>query len=221
MENKTGAFIAQLRKEHNLTQKELAEKINVTDKAISRWETGKGFPEVSLLLPLADTLNISVNELLTGEKVEKEKIIDNSNKVIVETIKKSNREFNILSIVIFVIFFIVQLAIYYGVPLTAGPGDDMGVIFFAVIATFINSISMGFIKNKLKFLVPVLTAILFVPTGFIEFKNVAPFDGEELALYTFVFLVLSLSGMLLGMFIKFIIDLMKKHIDKKRNNRIS
>ncbi|MDE5964967.1 MAG: helix-turn-helix domain-containing protein, partial [Eubacterium sp.] len=52
MDNKTGSFIAQLRKEHNLTQKELAEKINVTDKAISRWETGKGLPEVSLLIPL-------------------------------------------------------------------------------------------------------------------------------------------------------------------------
>ena len=218
MENKTGAFIAQLRKENKLTQKELAKKINVTDKAISRWETGKGFPEVSLLIPLSNALDISVNELLTGERVEQEKIIDHSNKVIVETIKQSKREFNILTIVMFVIFFIVQLAIYYGVPLTAGPGDDMGIIFFAVIATFINSISTGFIKNKLKFLIPILTAILFVPTGFIEFKNVAPFDGEELAIYTFVFLALSLSGMLLGMFIKFVIDFIKKYTDK-RNSR--
>ncbi len=92
MENKTGAFIAQLRKENNLTQKELAEKINVTDKAVSRWETGKGFPEVSLLIPLSDALDISVNELLTGERIEKEKIIDNSNKIIVETITKTNND---------------------------------------------------------------------------------------------------------------------------------
>lgn len=215
MENKTGAFIAQLRKENHLTQKELAEKINVTDKAVSRWETCKGFPEVSLLIPLSNVLDISVNELLTGERVEKERIIDHSNQVIVETIKKSDREFNILSVVIFVIFIIVQLAVYYGVPLTAGPGDDMGFIFFAVIATFVNSISMGFIKSKFKLLIPILTALMFVPTGFIEFQNIASVDGEELAIYTFVFLVLSLFGLLLGMFIKFLMDLIKKHIDKK------
>lgn len=219
MENKTGAFIAQLRKEKHLTQKELAEKINVTDKAISRWETGKGFPEVSLLIPLSNVLDISVNELLTGEKVEKEKIIDNSNQVIVETIRKSNREFHILSIVIFVIFVLVQLAVYYGVPLTAGLGDDMGYIFFAVLATFINSISIGFLKSRLKFFVPVLTAILFLPTGMITFENIAHFDSEELALYTFVYLVLSFLGLLLGIFIKFIINLIKKLIDRKRNNR--
>lgn len=53
MENKTGSFIAQLRKEHNLTQKELAEKINVTDKAISRWETGRTAELKEVRLPSA------------------------------------------------------------------------------------------------------------------------------------------------------------------------
>jgi len=66
---KTGAFIAELRKEKSLTQKELAEKLSISDKTVSKWETGKGLPEVSLMLPLCKMLEISVNELLTGERL--------------------------------------------------------------------------------------------------------------------------------------------------------
>ena len=61
-QEKIGKFILQLRKERNLTQKELAEKIGVTDRAISKWENGRGMPELSLIKPLCDELDISVNE---------------------------------------------------------------------------------------------------------------------------------------------------------------
>ena len=64
-----GAFVAQLRKEQELTQKELADRLNVTDKAVSKWETGKGFPDVKLLEPLAQALDISVIELFSGENI--------------------------------------------------------------------------------------------------------------------------------------------------------
>ena len=65
-----GAFIAQLRKEQELTQKELADKLNVTDKAVSKWETGKGFPDVKLLEPLAQALGVSLVELMQGRRQE-------------------------------------------------------------------------------------------------------------------------------------------------------
>ena len=65
-----GAFIAQLRKEQGLTQKELADKLNVTDKAVSKWETGKGFPDVKLLEPLARALGVSLVELMQGKRQE-------------------------------------------------------------------------------------------------------------------------------------------------------
>lgn len=55
---KTGNFIKQLRNQQNLTQKQLADKLGCTDKAVSRWETGKGFPDVSYLLDLAEILNV-------------------------------------------------------------------------------------------------------------------------------------------------------------------
>lgn len=63
-----GHFVAQLRKEHALTQKELADRLHVTDKAVSKWETGKGFPDLKLLEPLAQILDVSLVELLQGER---------------------------------------------------------------------------------------------------------------------------------------------------------
>jgi transcriptional regulator with XRE-family HTH domain len=69
-QEKIGKFIAELRREMGLTQRELAEKLSVSDKTVSKWECGKGLPEVSLMLPLCEVLGITVNELLSGEKLE-------------------------------------------------------------------------------------------------------------------------------------------------------
>lgn len=70
MDAKTfGAFIAQCRREKNMTQAELAIKLNVTDKAVSRWERGIGFPDISTIEPLASALEISVLELMKSERV--------------------------------------------------------------------------------------------------------------------------------------------------------
>ena len=67
---KTGALIAQIRKEIGLTQKQLADKIGVSNATVSKWETAKGFPDISLLEPLAGALGISVSEILAGERLE-------------------------------------------------------------------------------------------------------------------------------------------------------
>ncbi|WP_455484766.1 helix-turn-helix domain-containing protein [Eubacterium sp.] len=73
-QEKTGKFIAELRKENNMTQMELADKLKVTDRAISKWENGRGLPDVSLFEPLCKELNISINELLKGEKIKENNI---------------------------------------------------------------------------------------------------------------------------------------------------
>ena len=69
---KTGALIAAARKEKNMTQKELAQALHVSDRAVSKWERGAGFPDVSLLEPLADALGLSVLDLLRGEETAAE-----------------------------------------------------------------------------------------------------------------------------------------------------
>ena len=68
-----GRFIAGMRKEKKMTQAELAEKIHVTDKAVSRWERGLGFPDIQTIEPLAQALGISVLELMRSERQEKAK----------------------------------------------------------------------------------------------------------------------------------------------------
>ena len=69
---KIGRFIAERRKIKNLTQAQLAEKLNITDRAVSKWETGKSLPDSSIMLELCDILNITVNDLLCGEVVTME-----------------------------------------------------------------------------------------------------------------------------------------------------
>lgn len=91
--NATGRFIADLRRQKGYTQKQLAEKLMVTDKAISRWETGKGLPDTSLLKPLGDILGVSVSELLSGKIIEDEKMKDQSDKIILESLNYSKRMF--------------------------------------------------------------------------------------------------------------------------------
>lgn len=67
---KIGKFIAECRKKNNLTQMQLAEKLNITDRAISKWENGKAMPDSSIMLDLCNELKISVNELLSGEMIK-------------------------------------------------------------------------------------------------------------------------------------------------------
>ncbi|MBE7078281.1 MAG: helix-turn-helix transcriptional regulator [Clostridiales bacterium] len=68
-QRKTGKFIAQIRKEKGLTQRELAQKLLISDKTVSKWECGNGLPEVALMSPLCEVLEITVNELLAGERL--------------------------------------------------------------------------------------------------------------------------------------------------------
>ena len=69
---KIGRFIAECRKKVNLTQMQLAEKLGITDKAISKWERGKAMPDTSIMLELCDVLGIKVNELISGERIDME-----------------------------------------------------------------------------------------------------------------------------------------------------
>lgn len=73
---KFGAFVSELRKEKGYTQKELAQKLLISDKAISKWETGVSFPDTGLLVPLADLFGVTVTELLMCERMEKKETID-------------------------------------------------------------------------------------------------------------------------------------------------
>lgn len=112
---KCGKFIAKLRKEKKLTQKDLANEINVSDKAISRWETGKGFPDVDSLQTLSKFFDVTINELLAGEKAETKTIEEIAEENIISAIveteknKKMRKSTIILSITTSLILIIPLL----------------------------------------------------------------------------------------------------------------
>ena len=100
---KIGRFIAERRKKANLTQMQLAEKLNITDRAISKWETGKSLPDSSIMLDLCDVLGISVNDLLCGEVVA----MDNYNKELENNLldmikQKEQADKRLLSVEVFI-----------------------------------------------------------------------------------------------------------------------
>lgn len=85
---KIGKFIAESRKKKNLTQMQMAEELNITDRAISKWECGRALPDSSIMLQLCELLEISVNELLTGEKLEMEKYNKQVELNLIEMVKQ-------------------------------------------------------------------------------------------------------------------------------------
>lgn len=103
----TGLFITELRKQKGLTQKNLAELLKVTDKAVSRWETGKGLPETSLLKPLSDILGVSVSELLSGKIIEAEQIKAQTDKIIIESLDYSEADRDLRNILRYLLIGIV------------------------------------------------------------------------------------------------------------------
>lgn len=111
---KIGKFIAELRKEQGMTQQQLADSIGVSNKTISKWECGKGMPEISILGPLCNVLNININELLSGERLSTEnyslKAEENMIHFIEQT-ENNNRKNNQISLIMISIT-IIFIAIF-------------------------------------------------------------------------------------------------------------
>ena len=121
---KIGGFITTCRKEKELTQNQVAVQLGVTNKAVSKWETGKSLPDVSLLTPLCEILEISLNELLAGEYISDEQLKEKSEEVLKEVVslKKNASVLSLLSsifmtvgIVLFFIPVIKDFAITTGI----------------------------------------------------------------------------------------------------------
>ena len=134
---KFGAFIAQCRKEKSMTQSELAAKIMVTDKAVSRWERGKGFPDINLLLPLAEALEVSVLELMhSGRQKDKVQLFQDDTIIVhlmenaVEMNKQNKQQDRIIACISCITMFFVTFFIkFYGYGSIGG-----GIVAGAFIA---------------------------------------------------------------------------------------
>lgn len=103
----TGKFIAACRKEKGMTQAQLAEKLNITDRAVSKWETGKSMPDSSIMLELCNILDVTVNELLSGERIEVSNYEEKASENLIELKKKDENNIN-KNVVISIIYTITM-----------------------------------------------------------------------------------------------------------------
>lgn len=135
----TGQFISRIRMEKGMTQKELAQKVGVTDKAVSKWETGRGMPDISSLDALCNALDVSVNELLSGEVLPPEfyekKAEENMKTLIKENEKntKGNWIQMILGEVLVIVAF-VFLATCIGIKMLGNYFDLPSLLYLVLIS---------------------------------------------------------------------------------------
>ncbi|MCX4249336.1 MAG: helix-turn-helix transcriptional regulator [Bacilli bacterium] len=151
-QDKIGKFIAERRKEKNMTQEQLAEKMGVTDKTISRWENGKTMPDYSLLKDLCNELDISVNEFLSGEKIENGKYINCAEENLIILTKQIEKRKKILKIIQRILLISVCVLFVFNIIFNSIYGDNwdksnmlymtyiiMSINFaIAVIMSFLN-----------------------------------------------------------------------------------
>lgn len=109
--NATGRFIAERRRKKGLTQKELADKLQVTDKAISRWETGKGLPDISFLRPLSEILEVSISELLSGKIIEENDRGEQTEKILLDALTYSRQMLaNMMSLILSLVGIVLLIS---------------------------------------------------------------------------------------------------------------
>lgn len=107
----TGHLLSELRKEKGMTQKELALQIHVTDKAVSRWETGKGFPDITSLTALSELFDITINELLAGKRID-QTIPSEAEQVVAEVVKENSTVKKHNRLLIFGMVFLVLVTVF-------------------------------------------------------------------------------------------------------------
>ncbi len=136
---KIGEFIAYNRKNKKLTQEQLGEKLGVSNKTISRWENGNYMPDLSLLKPLSEELGITLNELLSGEKIESEKVIEQAETSLINTIdyskqrlEKEHNKISIWIIIIGIISSIAALTIFEAESSWSSIYSIIGMIIFII-----------------------------------------------------------------------------------------
>lgn len=164
---KIGRFIAEVRKAQGLTQRQLADALSISDKTVSKWECGKGLPEVSLMLPLCDALHITVNDLLSGERISEANYQRKAEENMMDLIKENveNKRRMALSIVCGVITIIavcslVVLASFLALPTAV----RILLIGFAVVTAVAGIAAAAMLEVKAGYYQCPSCQSLFVPT---------------------------------------------------------
>ncbi len=175
-QEKIGKFIAECRKDKNLTQLQLAEILGVTDRSVSKWENGRCMPDLSLFKPICTELDITINELLSGERIEKELYQEKLEENIVNTIDYSTKKIsynnNIFGMVLLMFGFLITLT-----AIAIFPSESSWSSIYSVLGSIIALIGFSKLIKKLSYPKRVLLNfgfyILFIVILFVlDFLNV-------------------------------------------------
>ena len=137
---KIGKFIAECRKKQGLTQMQLAEKLNITDRAISKWENGRSMPDSSIMLELCDILKITVNDLLSGEIVNMENINQKNEQLLLDMAKELERKNKTIWTSMWAIMIVSMTALFAGIFIAAfliPEGPLQLVVILAICIVFL------------------------------------------------------------------------------------
>ena len=159
-QEKIGKFIAKCRKDKKMTQSDLAEKLGVTDKSIGNWENGRNMPDLSLFKPLCDELGITINELLSGERLKNEEYQEKFEENIINTIDYSTKKINIIRNNLGLVLLILGILISFTAMTMFASESSWGSIY-SVIGAVISLIGVSKLTKNYKYSKRLLICITF------------------------------------------------------------
>ncbi len=186
-QEKIGKFIAQCRKEKYMTQQDLAETLGVTDKSIGNWENGRNMPDLSLFKQLCKELDITINDLMSGERIDKKNYQEKFEENIVNTIdystKKINQYGNIIGLLLVIFGLFISMSAIMIFPSESSWGSIYSVFGITIFIIGISKLTRQIKYYKRLLLIGLIfigsLSILFI-TDYINVKrnNVAPMFRE-------------------------------------------
>ena len=147
---KIGKFISECRKKNNLTQMQLAEKLNITDRAISKWENGKAMPDSSIMLELCKELKISVNELLSGEVIKMDNYNEKLEQNLIDMVKQKEQSDKRLLTMEIVIGIIAVAALLGLMGIASFAQMEEYIRLLIIIPSVIAFVAMAFVMVKIE-----------------------------------------------------------------------
>ncbi len=175
-QEKIGKFIATCRKKQNLTQEQLAEKLGITYKAVSKWECGKGLPDASIMIELCKILKITVNDLLSGEKVDKEHYQKKLEQNIIDTIDYTYQKVSEKNKSIAMMNMFAGLGLTF-IAFTIFPSESSWGSIYSIIGLVISLIGFSKMNKKETYLKRILynfiyIAVFLIVLLIIDYSNV-------------------------------------------------
>ena len=160
-QEKIGKFIAECRKNKKLTQSEIAEKLGVTDKSVSNWENGRNMPDLSLFKSLCELLDISINDLISGEKLSKEIYQEKLEENIINTIDYTNKKViaknNYIGIILIIFGILIVIT-----SMTIIPSESSWGSIYSIFGSIISLVGVLKLSKKLPLLKKILLSLGYI-----------------------------------------------------------